>query len=572
MSVNAIQTFDKIKQWMQNPDLNYEEIFPTFVGFNYDFHLSYNIKRLITPTTDAINLIGQFYIDKNEARQNEIRETLFLNVNNESINKIYLFNERDYTADELGVTSDKIIQIVVGERLSFENIFKYVETYKIQGYIVIANSDIFFDKSIDKIRTCEFKKDVLTLVRYEYDGISSLKDAKLFDNGRPDSQDAWIYHSDYNIKPQLRKCFNFYMGKPGCDNKLIYLFNIFGYKCYNEPRLVKIYHNHNVPSRNYNSSDKVPHPYYVIFPSLSNNETHSSIQSFDCQVENETLYNYIQSKVSNNNPFIIPRVAGIENETALLGIILSQQKTIDVNVFNSFCGTMKNNAGIKIDNYNHLILYSKLYLEAFKQADIYLNWTPWCIISKFYYNSINFIHANFKQQRILATTMDVFNYIENERIWTQALSGKRILIISSFIDSIQSVIHNRAKIYGVDLFPNCEFVFLKPPQTQGKNQSRDFIAELNDFVGDIIKIRDTFDVALVSCGGYGNLVCSQIYKMNKSAIYVGGVLQMFFGVYGSRWEKDRPMILDLYKNEFWSRPKENERPEGYSGIEGSCYW
>jgi hypothetical protein len=95
---------------------------------------------------------------------------------------------------------------------------------------------------------------------------------------------------------------------------------------------------------------------------------------------------------------------------------------------------------------------------------------------------------------------------------------------------------------------------------------------LNDFVGDIIKIRDTFDVALVSCGGYGNLVCSQIYKMNKSAIYVGGVLQMFFGVYGSRWEKDRPMILDLYKNEFWSRPKENERPEGYSGIEGSCYW
>ena len=38
------------------------------------------------------------------------------------------------------------------------------------------------------------------------------------------------------------------------------------------------------------------------------------------------------------------------------------------------------------------------------------------------------------------------------------------------------------KIYdGVTLFPECSFVFLKPPQTQGNNPSKVFHEELDDF-------------------------------------------------------------------------------------------
>ena len=60
--------------------------------------------------------------------------------------------------------------------------------------------------------------------------------------------------------------------------------------------------------------------------------------------------------------------------------------------------------------------------------------------------------------------------------------------------------------------------------------------------------------------------------MGKSAIYVGGVLQMYFGVYGSRWERERPLMMKLFKNEHWVRPTSDERPQGFENVEGSCYW
>jgi hypothetical protein len=46
-----------------------------------------------------INLFQQFYINKIDERQNEIRKTLLYNCNNNLINNIYLLNERIYTDD-----------------------------------------------------------------------------------------------------------------------------------------------------------------------------------------------------------------------------------------------------------------------------------------------------------------------------------------------------------------------------------------------------------------------------------------------------------------------------------------
>ena len=60
--------------------------------------------------------------------------------------------------------------------------------------------------------------------------------------------------------------------------------------------------------------------------------------------------------------------------------------------------------------------------------------------------------------------------------------------------------------------------------------------------------------------------------MGKSAIYVGGVLQMYFGIYGMRWMRERKDIMNLFMNQYWSRPMESERPEGYEKVEKSAYW
>ena len=68
-------------------------------------------------------------------------------------------------------------------------------------------------------------------------------------------------------------------------------------------------------------------------------------------------------------------------------------------------------------------------------------------------------------------------------------------------------------------------------------------------------------------------LCNYIHKNHqKSAIYVGGVLQMYFGVLGNRWLIERKEIVKLYCNEFWVRPKESERPKQFEMIENACYW
>ena len=99
------------------------------------------------------------------------------------------------------------------------------------------------------------------------------------------------------------------------------------------------------------------------------------------------------------------------------------------------------------------------------------------------------------------------------------------------------------------------------------------IMELQDFTRRLDAIRNDYDVALVSCGGYGNLVCNYIYEAhNKSAVYVGGVLQMYFGVLGGRWLKERSDVVRLFLNEHWSRPTASERPVNCDSIEKACYW
>ena len=60
----------------------------------------------------------------------------------------------------------------------------------------------------------------------------------------------------------------------------------------------------------------------------------------------------------------------------------------------------------------------------------------------------------------------------------QLLKGKKILIISPFVESFKEKEKIREHIYGVDLFPDCEFIYLKPPQTQGQVDSLPFDHEL----------------------------------------------------------------------------------------------
>lgn len=509
-------------------------------------------------TKQPINLIQQFFIHSDPARHEEIKFCLRMNVLNPLIDYIYLLNERHYTEAELGIHSDKIIQINFGERLTYDKVFKFVEDINCNGYIVLANSDIFFDFSLENLYSSNLDEIPLVMcqLRYEFNG--DITGVKVF-GPRPDSQDCWIFHSKWiSLLSKNLKAFRFRLGMPGCDNHITYLFKICGFGLVNDPQLVHALHYHTTEIRDYTQKDQVKSPYILIYPiGCFKNEI------MDTKFEdNEILSKYIEERLNNNKNFIIPRIAGIENKTAFQ----NDYARLDV---------MKNNAGILITNKTSLKKYSSSYFDAFNNCDIF---TGWCTNnSDNVYQGIKDSHDYIEfglcqgKQKIWAHALDVFEYI-NYKPWTISLKGKRILIISSFIESIKQKIPIREKIYGIDLFPECTFEFIKPPQTNGNEISLEWDLELKKFTNELDNMIDMYDIALVSAGGYGNLICDYIYCKGKSAVYVGGTLQMYFGIYGNRWLQERPSILRLYLNGYWSRPTEEEKPKNYKAIEGSCYW
>ena len=158
---------------------------------------------------------------------------------------------------------------------------------------------------------------------------------------------------------------------------------------------------------------------------------------------------------------------------------------------------------------------------------------------------------------------------------------KTILVVSSHVDSMRSQVDSGNYLrcfapYGV--FRDCVFKFVRPPQTQaGNHGGRDWRANLPRLVEDV-RSAGEFDIALVSCGGYGQVVTNYIHRdLGKSAVYVGGPLQLFFGVMGKRWTDNQVITGHRRRNRrFWIEPLESDRPPNAEGVgeifEAGCYW
>ena len=61
--------------------------------------------------------------------------------------------------------------------------------------------------------------------------------------------------------------------------------------------------------------------------------------------------------------------------------------------------------------------------------------------------------------------------------------------------------------------------------------------------------------------------------MKKSAIYVGGGLQLLFGVIGKRWLSNQTILKIINENQTkFIRPSDDEIVKNIGMVEGGCYW
>lgn len=225
-------------------------------------------------TRDPIILIQQYYLNNNKNRQAELKYCLKKNLENKYISHIYLLNEKIYTLEELGLDKDssynKLTQIDISKRLTFKDAFQFIKTHNINGYCVISNLDIFFNDTINQLKFSYLHKEkcCLGLTRYEYKDDDNYYFDKIFIN-KGWSQDTWILHSNSIVKELYElDIFDFNLGIPGCDNKILYLLYHLKFNLVNCPTLINIFHYHTTNIRNYivNKESPIPPPYLLLKP------------------------------------------------------------------------------------------------------------------------------------------------------------------------------------------------------------------------------------------------------------------------------------------------------------------
>jgi len=429
---------------------------------------------------DPIFLLTQFFIHKDFQRQRELLYCLQQNCDNPHIEKIYLLNERIYTQLELGLDSvqmQKICQIDISRRIQFRDIFDFIEKQNIHGFVVTINSDIIVDKTIEKLQySPAFEKPtMIALLRYEYyskyeEFEKNCEESPLF-GPRGDSQDTWIIHSKHNIPEEQRKLFGFEFGKPGCDNKMTYLFHFLNYQVYNDPLEIKTYHFHrNDSTRSYTVKDQVPPIFEYFGPSqvVDAVYSHAIINTnqytrwnFD---DNDRFRLQLSQLIEKGSPFFLPE------------ILPSSHTRVPERseVFESCIGYF----AMDVYNTNIKLIQNKL---------LYL------------------LKTHPEKQWIWSEVRNILHFVFRNP-WTLALENKTIYIVSPHAEIMKT--QAVGNIFPVEIFRNNQF----------------------HFATSCSQIRESYDIALLDTSEANN-DAYELYIKGKSSIVMGKSLKFLFGLF-----------------------------------------
>lgn len=195
---------------------------------------------------NSLNLLVNYYIDKNIERQTELDFCLSENINSGLFDNIFVFSDTEFKSEFANVF------YVKSERPTYNDYFDFANLKTKKDDIwILSNTDIIFNDTIKKVLSINLKNTILALSRN--------------DCIRPDSQDVWIWQNE------IRKPFecNFNLGIAGCDNRIAYLMNERGYNVINPCSIIKVEHIHKSNVRNYIKDGVVERllpPYRLVNP------------------------------------------------------------------------------------------------------------------------------------------------------------------------------------------------------------------------------------------------------------------------------------------------------------------
>ena len=262
----------------------------------------------------------------------------------------------------------------------------------------------------------------------------------------------------------------------------------------------------------------------------------------------EDITLFIINNMNNEKGFFLNRIGGSDYESVFEYYMVNK----DMNIYNfkkhiertnNLNGYFDKSSDDEIIKKNYIAYIEKMF-NCYINSNAYTN--PTCTIQNNIKKSMNNFNKIICRDKIIIHYyyIEAITYFLNDfKIFGK---NKKILIISPFSESIkyqtkENRINNLINNY---TFPDFTLLTYDTPITYNKNKSDlDFISTNNfleqcELMENEIKNID-FDIALLSCASYANCLGSFISTtMNKKAIYIGGVLNVLFNIYGGRYNND----------------------------------
>jgi hypothetical protein len=231
------------------------------------------------------------------------------------------------------------------------------------------------------------------------------------------------------------------------------------------------------------------------------------------------------------------------------------------NEMSYFGNSLAINAGINVSSDEEYFQWYKDFGNSIQNLDAILAWNGPLekkVLKDFNYKGI-----------ILDNFPDIEPFSHEKEGWHYELKDKKVLIISSFGESIKQQIPNFNKIWEGAELGCCEVITSRNPYQITGEKKFFYNDEMWRLTNEISKRH--FDICIIGAGGYSLPLCNFVKSIGKKAIHLGGATQVLFGIRGSRFDrnfKDMPW----YGTDTFIRPLESDIPKYHYLVEDSCYW
>ena len=219
------------------------------------------------------------------------------------------------------------------------------------------------------------------------------------------------------------------------------------------------------------------------------------------------------------------------------------------------------NVGLYPAERHHLDLFCRNYLDAVEEFNVFAACGD--------RGEMDILRSAARRPVLVRpTAFDAWLY---QRPWSEALVGRRVLVVHPFAASIEAQYARREKIWSNPrVLPKFHLRTVRMPLSPGLVAPKhpNWQSRLAALIEQIDA--QPYEVMLVGAGGLSILLARHAKTTGHIGFHFGGQTQILFGIMGGRWDND-PVVLS-FRNKYWTRPRAEETPPTVSKVEGGAYW